>query len=108
MEYQLYFNNSELLLEEGQQSPNSRTSWDVSPPGKSMDNGENCFEWNELKIDEGDGGDVGSQRKRKYDREDEQEEGIKARRGNFSGLTRDPLAIDVRRTGKKIVETQSG
>lgn len=71
MEYQLYYGNGEILLEEGQRS---RSSWEVSPPGgRNMDSGDNCFEWNELKIDEGDGS-VGEetgvgQRKRKLERE---------------------------------------
>ncbi|KAK9876144.1 hypothetical protein WA026_011261 [Henosepilachna vigintioctopunctata] len=100
MEYQFCYGNTDLLLEETQNSPNSRNSWVVSPTD-SIDNGDDCYAWSELKIHDGDETPPrdNSQRKRKFDKNNDQfEESNKLRRGHFSGLDKDPLAIDVKRT----------
>ncbi|KAL3288835.1 hypothetical protein HHI36_003282 [Cryptolaemus montrouzieri] len=113
MDYQLYYGNGEILLEEARTSPNSKNSWDLSPSDNSMDNADHTFEWGELKIDDGEVApdDGNQQRKRRIHGDGDEHEGIsKMRKGNFSQLAKDPLAIDVRKAehSKKSVDTHAG
>lgn len=97
MDYELY-DNSNILLN-GDNTNNSRSSWNIPSDG-SMDNNDEYFNWNPLKIDEEhvENGQVSRQaRKRKLTAIEASSSKIKQ---NFKNV-QDPLAVDDKHGQKK-------
>lgn len=106
MEYKLYANSDALLIETS--SSSSKESWNLAN-GIVMDNGEEYFGWNSLKIDEQEPGKI-VPRKRKASTELREEQHRakqqQPQQGGFK-MAKDPLAFDEKVDAVKKV-TQNG
>ena len=107
MDYELY-DNSNILLN-GENPNNSKNSWNIPSDG-SMDNNDEYFDWNPLKIDEdhvehGQVSNTRQSRKRKLPTIEASPSKIKQTTAYKS--VQDPLAVDEKQNQKK-ASVQSG
>lgn len=104
MEFKLYENSDVLITED---SLNTKNSWHFNSDN-SMDNNDEYFGWNSLKIDE-EKFDSSSEkveiRKRKLSPSTEEN---KAKRINNYKLDKDPLAIEEKSDHMKKASTEKG
>ncbi|XP_066142922.1 transcription factor CP2-like protein 1 isoform X1 [Euwallacea fornicatus] len=105
MEYKLYASSDTLLIETS--SSSSKDSWTLSN-SIVMDNGDEYFGWNPLKIDEHEGGKVVHKKRKISPEPREEQQRTKQHQSGFR-MTKDPLAFDEKTESvKKATQSEKG